>query len=155
MGLLEWLETTGIGTFVREGDSLWAFPMVITLHTFGLTILVGASSVVDLRLLGVARTSLPLHALRPLFGVMWTGFALNLVTGLLLLVADATTRGSSPFFFTKMAFVVLGVSTVVLIKRRVFDVPEGEAITSPKLLAVVSLVAWLVAITAGRLLAYL
>lgn len=157
MGFLEWLELTGIGTFVREGDSIWAFPMVITLHTFGLTVLVGTSAVVNLRLLGVGQGVIPLPALRPLFRVMWSGFGLNLVTGVLLLMADATTRGSSLFFLMKMVFVATATSTLVLIKRSVFDAPAGtpSAGPSPRLLAVVSLGAWTAAITAGRLLAYL
>jgi len=157
MGFLEWLEASGVGTFVREGDTIWAFPMVITLHTFGLSVLVGLSSVVNLRLLGVGRGVIPLPALRPLFRVMWVAFGLNLATGVLLLIADATTRGSSLFFLMKMVFVATATSTLVLIKRSVFDAPAGtgSAGPSPQLLAVVSLAAWTAAITAGRLLAYL
>lgn len=156
--MLDWLETTSIGTFVREGDSIWAFPMVITLHTFGLGVLVGTSAVVSLRLLGVGERVIPLRSLRPLFGVMWTGFGVNLVTGLLLFVADAVTRGSSLFFFTKMGFVAVAVAAVAAMKRSTFDTPEGavpEGGASPRMLALVSLVCWTAAITCGRLLAYI
>ena len=54
MGLLEAIEASGISTWVRESRSLFAYPMVLTLHTFGLAVIVGSSAVVDLRLLGFA-----------------------------------------------------------------------------------------------------
>ena len=61
-----------------------------------------------------------------------------------------------PVFYAKLLFVFLGVSSVVLIKRSVFDVPVDVAAAAPvKLLALLSLVAWTAAITTGRLLAYL
>lgn len=155
MELLTWLETTGIAIWVREGESIWAFPMVLTLHTFGLTLLVGTAVIVNLRLLGVAQP-LPLASLRPLFAVMWTGFWLNAVTGTLLFVADATERGSSTFFLAKLLFVALGVATMVLIKRSLFDAPANPAAARPpaKVLAIVSLVTWAAATMTGRLLAY-
>ena len=155
MALLEWLEATGVSVWVREGESIWAFPTILTLHTFGLGLLVGASAVVNLRLLGVDRP-LSLAPLRPLFTVMWGGFWLNAITGSLLFAADATARGASALFLTKMLFVALGIATMVLIKRSVVDAPPNMAPTgpSPRLLAVLSLVAWTTAITVGRLLAY-
>ena len=94
MALLTWLESTGLSTWVREGESIWAFPTILTLHTFGLGLLVGANTIVNLRLLGIGRR-VPLEPLRPLFSVMWGGFWLNAFTGSLLFAADATERGTS------------------------------------------------------------
>ena len=155
MAILGWLESSGISVWVREGESIWAFPTVLTLHTFGLGLLVGASVVVNLRLLGVAR-QLPLASLRPLFTVMWGGFWLNAVTGSLLFAADASRRGTSTFFLSKMLFVALGVVTMVLIKRAIFDArPDAPPARPPvRVLAAVSIAAWAAAITVGRLLAY-
>ena len=155
MAVFGWLEATGFSSWLRESDTIWAFPMVLTLHTFGLGLLVGSSAVIDLRLLGIAG-HMPLAPLRVFFRVLWAGFWLSLVTGLSLFAAYATTRGSSPVFYAKLVFVSLGVSTVVLIKRSVFDGPSGGPAAVPvKLLALLSLVSWTAAITAGRLLAYL
>lgn len=154
MALLTWLETSSLSIWVREGESIWAFPTILTLHTFGLGLLVGAAAVVNLRLLGIGRR-LPLAPFRQLFNVMWLGFWLNLVTGSLLFAADATARGTSAFFLMKLVFVAIGVATTVLIQRSAFaDRPEATAPASPKLLALVSLAAWTAAITTGRLLAY-
>lgn len=154
MAVLTWLEASSLSLWVREGESIWAFPTILTLHTFGLGLLVGAAAVVNLRLLGIGRR-LPLEPFGQLFNVMWLGFWLNLVTGSLLFAADATSRGTSTFFLMKLVFVAIGVTTTVLIRRSAFpDRPDTPAVASPKLLALVSLAAWAAAITTGRLLAY-
>ena len=155
MTALGWLEATSCATWLREADTIWAFPMVLTLHTFGLGLLVGSCAVIDLRLLGICG-HIPLAPLRVFFRVMWAGFWLSLVTGLSLFAAYATMRASSPVFYAKLLFVCLGVSTVVLLRRHVCDAPSNvPAVVPVKLLAVLSLAAWTAAITAGRLLAYL
>ena len=141
--MLESLEGSAFSVWLRESTSVWAYPTVLTLHTFGMGVLAGASMAFDLRLLGIARR-IPLNVLRLLFPLMWSGFWVNAVTGSMLFAANATTRGTSVLFLMKMSFVALGVVTVVLLKRN-----------PTKLLAVASLVLWLAAITAGRLLAYL
>ena len=56
--MLEWLEGTSVGLWMRESPSVWAFPTVLTLHTTGMAILVGASWLLDLRLLGISRNIL-------------------------------------------------------------------------------------------------
>lgn len=150
--LFTWLEMTSVATWVREGESLWAFPTVLTMHTFGLGLLVGCAAVVNLRLLGIGWRA-PLAAFRSLFPVMWMGFWLNAITGSLLFMAQASNRGASLFFGAKMLFVAVGVASTMLIKRRVFDAPPDAAVPA-RPLAMVSFVAWIAAITAGRLLAY-
>jgi hypothetical protein len=155
MAVLAWLEASSLSTWVREGETIWAFPTILTLHTFGMGLLVGCSIVISLRLLGIGRR-LSVTPLRSLFTVMWGGFWLNLITGSLLFAADATRRGTDPLFMTKLVFVAIGVSTVILIRRTVFDAPDpnAAAAASGKMLGIVALAAWTAAVTAGRLLAY-
>ena len=156
MAALTWLEATGLSRWVRESPSLWAFPTILTLHTFGLGLLVGASTVVNLRLLGIGRR-MPMAPLSALFNVMWIGLAINAITGSLLFAADATARGTSLLFLAKLVCVAFGIATIVLIKRTVFDDPAGDtaSVAAGRRLAVLSLLAWTAAITSGRLLAYL
>ena len=153
MDLFTWLEATSLATWVREGESLLAFPTVLTLHTFGLGLLVGTATVVNLRLLGIGWRA-PLGAFRSLFPLMWAGFWLNAITGTMLFMAQATNRGTSAFFMAKMVFVIIGVALTMLIKRRVFDAPPDAAVAG-RSLATLSFVSWIAAITTGRLLAYL
>lgn len=157
MELLAWIEATSLAAWVRESGSLWAYPLVITLHTLGLGILVGGSAAIDLRLLGVAG-SLPVAPLKRLFPVLWTGFAINATSGLLLFMAAATTKAVQGIFWVKLACIVLGVVNVRLQQTRAFGdagLLAGDITPLAKRLAVMSLVAWTGAIVAGRLMAYL
>ena len=153
--MFEALQNTGVSTWIREANSLMAFPGILTLHTMGLGVLVGAAVVLDLRLLGMGGR-VPLAPMRDLFRLMWIGFVINAVTGTLLFAADAVRRGTSLFFLTKLLLVACGVVTMVLIKRDVFGAnadPVKPSATA-KRLALASLLIWSAAITAGRLLAY-
>ena len=153
--MLLWLQETALSTWIREANTLWAFPGILTIHTMGLALLVGAAAVLDLRLLGIGGR-LPLGPMQDLFRLMWIGLALNAVTGTLLFAADATRRGTSVFFLVKLSFVAVGIVTMVLIRRNVYG-PKGDPVrptATARRLAVTSLVVWAAAITAGRLLAY-
>lgn len=147
------LENSSLSTWVREAPSIWGFAIIITLHTFGMGVLVGASSVLDLRILGISR-EIPLASMRTLFRVMWFGFWLNLVTGAILFAADASSRGTSVLFLIKMLLVAAGVATIVLLRRNLFGDGSPTVNGATKRLAVISLCAWFAAVTAGRLLAY-
>ena len=113
--------------------------------------LAGAAAMLDLRLLGIA-PRIPLASLRTLFPLMWGGFWLNLVSGSMLFASEATSKGSTPMFFFKLGLVAVGVATIVLIRREVYGKTEEPAGVSraARNLAIVSLVAWVGAITAGR-----
>jgi hypothetical protein len=90
--------------------------------------------------------------------VAWWGFWINAVTGTILLIADATTKLTNADFYVKMAFVFSGVVVLKVMRSKVFGAPELDKAPLPgnaKGLAWASLVCWIGAITAGRLLAYL
>lgn len=122
MEFLSWLENTEFCTWLRGSGSIWAYPLVLTLHTTGMGILVGFNWALDLRLLGVAR-QIPLLAMEKFFKVMWIGFWVNLITGILLLAADATTKMTSWVFGVKMLFIVLAMIVLVKMHKTVFVDP--------------------------------
>jgi hypothetical protein len=154
--LLESIEGTSLGLWLRESPSVWSFPTVLTLHTIGLAVLIGASWVLDLRLLGVGR-HVPLSAFRWVFPTIAVGLVVNLLTGVLLFIKNATTWGVAFPFFVKMALVVASVATLLPIRSLVLRGGDGTgAVTgNARVLAVISILAWTAAVTAGRLLAYL
>jgi hypothetical protein len=153
--MLASLDHSEFAGWLLGSNSIWAYPTVLTLHTFGMMVLVGAAAVIDLRLLGFGR-GIPIGSLRGLFRITWAAFILNAITGTMLFVADATKRATQPLFLVKLALIAAGVITIVIIKRRVFDVgTEPVAVNSTaRLLAITSLLVWSAAIMAGRLLAY-
>ena len=151
------IEQSGFSTWLRESGSIWAYPTVLTLHTIGLGVLVGGHWVISLRLLGQGR-DVPLATFEGLFKYMWGGFWINLITGILLLGADATTKATQTVFFIKMGFVIVGVVLVAMMRKTIY--PEGQPLadTVPaagRRLAWSSIAVWCAAIVAGRLMAYL
>ena len=154
MDFLASLEASGFGTWLRESGSIWAYPAVLTMHTLGMGVLVGASTVLDLRLLGCAPT-IPIDSLDKLFPIMWAGFWLNAITGVALFVADATTKGTTTVFMAKLGIIVLSVIVLFDIKRRVYG-REGSTVVTPwaRALAAASLALWFAAIATGRYMAY-
>jgi hypothetical protein len=157
MHFLLWLEQLRFSIWVRESDSIWAFPMFLFMHTLGMSMIAGVSAVVDIAIFGFW-PRIPLKPLERLYPVMWTGFWINAVTGTVLMVVDASTKLTNPVFYIKMCFVFAGVALLVLMRKRIFHAPElieGRLPHNAKLLAWASLICWLGAITAGRLLAYL
>ena len=157
MEVLQWLEETSLSIWIRESPSLWAFPMVLLLHTTGMALVVGISTGIDLRILGFA-PALSLSSLQKFLPILWVGFAVNAITGTLLVMQDARTKLTNPDFYVKLVFIVLALITLRLLKNRVFGnsridhVPLSRDV---KVLAVASMFFWLGAITAGRLLAYI
>ena len=156
MDFLQHLENTAFSTWVRESGSLWSFPGILLAHTYGMGILVGIIIAIDLRILGFT-PALPLAPMKKFLPIVWAAFWINALTGTILLVADATTKVANPDFGVKMGFIVLAVITQRKIQKHVFGDPQIDKAPSSaraKMLAVSSLVCWLGAITAGRLLAY-
>jgi hypothetical protein len=157
MDFLIGLEQSALGVWVRESASLWAYPTILFLHTAGLAMLVGVSTAVDLRILGFA-PSLPLAPMRRFFPLMWVGFWINTVSGLALLIADASTKVVNPVFLIKLGLVGLAVANIYAIDRQVFRGPLAQKTVMPpnvRTLAWASLILWVGAITTGRLMAYI
>ena len=153
---LQAIEDTGFSTWLRESESPFAFYFILLFHTFGLALLVGANVVVDLRLLGVAR-AIPLAPLQRLFRPMWAGFAINAVTGILLVIAYPTKSLTNLDFYIKLALIGIALWVMQRLNKRVFGdsaLSEEEMISRGARLAKWSLILWFGAITAGRLLAY-
>jgi hypothetical protein len=156
MDFLQWVEQLPLSTWIREGGALYGYSLILTLHTIGLSLLVGISFALDLRLLGLGKGT-QLTAYEKLFPVMWLGFIVNAISGLLLLMADATTKMRNPVFGVKMTLIVLAMWNVVAIRKSMRrNLLEGDQLPSNATsLAWISILLWVGATTAGRLMAYL
>jgi len=155
MEVFTWLEHSGFAVTIKENAALYEFPLV--LHAIGMAALVGFSSAVYLRILGVA-PGIPLGPMEKFFPVMYVGFWVNALSGLVLFSLYPVKALTNPGFFVKMGGVVLAVLCLRRIKQHVFDNPANLG-TKPlpvkdKMLAGIGILVWLVTITAGRLMAY-
>ena len=153
---MESLEQLSFIVWVRESGSLWGFATFLFMHTIGLATLAGVNASIDLRLLGFA-PKLPLAPLRKLFPLMWTALALTASSGVVLLLTDLA-KLRTPVFSIKLFLIALAVINLTLLYKRVFSDPQIDSKPLPanvRFLAITSLLLWVGATTAGRLMAYL
>ena len=146
-----WLESTALNKWLVESPSLFAFPGILAAHTVGLALLAGLNGALDLRLLGIA-PRIPPASFTRFLPVMWTGLWLNVVTGLLLLIAYPTKALTNPVFYLKLTLIAAALLILRATLRRIRESAQISGTT--RVLAVLSLVVWAATITAGRLLAY-
>jgi hypothetical protein len=149
---LAWLEQTGLGHLARH--SAWLFMIVNVLHVLGAALVVGGIAVFDLNVLldrkdaaATGRIAIPLAAL---------GVLIQVPTGVTLLAVEARALGVNPAFYAKMAFIALGLVNVAVFHAR-FGSAMGKLPLPPSArpFAMVSLAAWVLALIAGRMIAYL
>lgn len=156
--LLKLLQESALGDAVRSAEFL--YPVLEATHILGLALLVGPAFTFDLRLLGVGHRAVSVTAAaRNLLPVSHIGFAIAVITGIVLLSAQATVvagTGAAPW---KFGLLILACLNVLVfhhgIYRRVSE--WTDAATTPvaaRVGAGVSLIAWTGVIFAGRLLAY-
>ena len=157
MEFLESLQNSAFGVWVASAPTIWAYPTVLTLHAVGMAMAVGASAVLDLKLLGAA-PRVPLAELKRIFRPMWIGFAINTASGVALFVAAAADTGRKPIFYIKLSLILLALLAGDRIRRVIFGnqaAPDAPIPPQAKILAATSLALWTGAIVAGRLMAYI
>lgn len=153
--LFRWVEESSLSVWIRESTSILGYPAILSAHAIGMAVAVGLNLVLALRLLGVSPAT-PMGELRRYVGLIWSGFWLNAVSGLILLIAYPTKALTNPIFYLKLALIGVGMGAFMIMGRRLWQRPGGDAWAqrSGRALAITALVCWTAAIIAGRLLAY-
>src|SRR6202035_5803608 len=123
MSFLVYLEDLQFSHWVKEAQTVWAFPMILFVHTLGMSIVAGASAMLSLIVLGFW-PALPIKPFARLFPVLWVAFGINAVSGTMMLVADATTKLTSLDFYLKMGFVFAGLYVLIRMRRQIFEDPQ-------------------------------
>jgi hypothetical protein len=154
---LLWLESTALSQWIVSSTSMLAFPGILSVHAIGMAFAAGLGAAIDLRILGVA-PDVPLADMRRFLPILWIGFWMNAVSGVLLLIGYPTKALTNPVFYLKLGMIAVAMTLLVRIARQVFghDASQREAPPDARLrrLAWISLACWAGAIVAGRLLAY-
>jgi hypothetical protein len=140
----QWLEHTKWSVALHE--SLWAYPIIESVHVLFLCLFLGMAIALDLRLIGAAFRTVPvsemMDRLRP---YTLAGFAVMVVTGTLLFYGVPVRTYSNIFFRLKLLFLLLSGINVWY-----FHFGTSKARTA----GVVSLVLWAGVVVAGRMIAY-
>ena len=136
----------------------WAWPVAESVHFIGLSLLVGTIFLFDLRLIGLAKR-IPIAALHKLIPWGVAGYITNLVSGSLFLMTEPDQYVYNPAFHFKMLFMAVAGCNVAAFylttSRRTMGPGAGEdAPRAAKIMAVISLCAWIAVIICGRLLTF-
>jgi hypothetical protein len=139
-------------------DIFWLFPLCETLHFLGLIVLFGALTVIDFRVMGLARF-INMKAAMAFIPVAIIGFSVNLITGICFLAADAPTYLPNFAFQWKMALIVMAGLNALWFwfgeHKELVQLADGEdAPFRAKLIAAVSIALWVLVIIAGRMIPY-
>jgi len=156
---MAWLQGSSLGHAMRE-SGVWTYGIVNLVHILGIATLFGGILLLDLRLLGLWR-NVPLASItEPAAPIAAIGLCIAAASGVCLLTTKATEYVGNPFLYIKFPAIALGILNAVAIRflsgwnaRK--DRPLSA--TERRQLAVaggISLVCWLTAITAGRMIAY-
>lgn len=142
----------------HEAQTLWSIcegAHVLTLCLFAGTILL-----VDLRMLGLAFKKVPFSKLNEkVLPLTIVGFAMMIITGVLLFLSKPEDYYHNPWFRTKMAFLVIASLNIFWFHFVVQkDEAKWDAMEKPplkvRMSAIVSLSCWTIIICFGRFIPY-
>src|SRR5436190_12490485 len=156
--LLGAMERSSIGEAVRMTPHL--YPILMSVHVLGIALLVGPALAVDLRLLGIGRSILPVTVIaRYLLPLSHIGFAMVAITGVTMFTGIAVSVGSSTAAPWKFGLIVIAGLNIAIFQTGVYRTVEGWDLHAPtplgaKVAALVSAFTWTGVIFAGRFLAY-
>ena len=154
---VHWLEGTAASVALRE--SIWVYPLVESVHVLALTVFLGLTVVLDLRLLGVILKAAPVSLLiRRLMPWTIAGFVVMVASGALLFYAVPVRTYFNVFFRLKVAFlIVAGVNAAVfhaMARRTLGRWDQEPPPLRARLAGAVSLVLWAAIVVCGRMIAY-
>lgn len=143
-----------VAPFMRTA---WGWPIMESLHFVGLSLLVGAIGVFDLRLLGVGRR-IPIAAVRRLVPWGLGGFAVSILTGMTFLLTEPNQYIYNPSFLWKMVFIAVAGLNAAIFALTPYgrQLPDNGGATprTARMIAVISLCLWTATILSGRLITF-
>ena len=147
--LFQWMEGTAVGDAIGSSNVLSAALQIV--HLLGMALLVGAIMSIDLRLLSrdMRRQSL-VRIAEQLAPLTWVGLAVMLLTGSLLLTAQALRFYHNRLFWLKLALLSLAVVFHFTIHVKVTSEFTSVTPTGAKLVAWLSLTLWIGTALAGK-----
>jgi hypothetical protein len=158
LGWCHWLEQQSWAMTISGSPVL--FPALEAVHLMGIVLLVGSTTILDLRLLGVALKKIPVWVVTSkTLPWAWTGFSVMLVTGFFLFSSEAVKVYDNGPFRVKIVMIVLaGINASVFhltANRRAPEWENRRVMPIGALIAGFSSIAlWFGIVIAGRFIAF-
>ncbi|HEY5666171.1 MAG TPA: DUF6644 family protein [Gammaproteobacteria bacterium] len=156
--ILDWMETTWINDLAL--GPAWSWPIMETLHFTGMCLLFGPIIIMDLRLIGFDRLALPSAAVHKLSPLTITGFAINLITGIIFIFGNPYRYAMNISFAIKAILILLAGANAIYFWIKAMPILENageheDVPTSIKVVGASSLLLWTGVLATGRLIPYL
>ena len=158
LSILQWMQDTQSSTAIRE--SQYMFPIIEGIHLLGLAFMMGSVMMLDLRLVGVLwQKDTATKVKQQFLPITIVGFAVIVVTGLLLFWSEPLRCWDSRYFRIKLIALALAGGNALIFHSTVDrHMAEWDMAPTPPARArwagIVSLVLWTGVIFAGRYTAY-
>lgn len=154
--IINWLESSGIHNWIISHN--WIVIILEIIHFFGLSLLLGALLIIDLRMLGRFK-KISFSAAHSLLPVVFIGFGLNLLSGILFIFYDPARYLVNIGFQIKMLLVALAGLNALLYYWKIDPQIESwsNEISTPyfaKLVGAGSLLLWYGVLVCGRFIPY-
>jgi len=155
--LFEWVDAFPSSIAMRE--SIFAFPVLLTVHLVSLVMFAGLVMMMDLRLLGAAYRGTPFSEVQArLFPWQMVGMVVTSIAGLLLFYSQPMRYFGKLLYWIKMGLIVLaGVNAMLFHFTTYRSITKWDTTSPPlgaKVAGVLSLAMWACIVAFGRLTAY-
>jgi hypothetical protein len=152
---LQWCYYSKDYAFVR--DSKYAIPLLQSLHLAWLTLLLGATVILNMRLLGFGFRRLPLPLLaEQLWPWSKAGLILTICTGIMVFLPDPTRYAQSGPFRLKMCLLLLALAfQFTIFRKTIRRDPDSRPPIRNAVVAAISLLLWFGTGWAGRAIAFI
>ena len=154
---LKSLEDSGLATAIRN-SSYW-FPCLEAVHVMALSLVLGTITVVDLRMLGLTSKGRSAERVSvELLKWTWAGFALAVLTGVVMFTTNARVYAHNTAFQIKLVLLALaGLNMLTFHFTAARSMRRWDRQAAPavgKVAATLSLVLWIAVVFAGRVIGF-
>ncbi|GEM_PF-468603 len=155
--VLALIEKSTLAQFAKS--SSWMYPASNVGHILGLMVFFASVCIMDLRLLGVFAETPAASLIASVRSFAVAAFIVIALTGGFMFITEPASLGFNQTFLTKMALILAALLNALVLEavfRRQIRAAGRGAILGPavRISATLSIVFWICAAIAGRLIAY-
>src|SRR5713226_3199506 len=107
LDVAQWLAGTSVSRGVQQ--VLWLIPLLQAIHILAIAMVLSSVAMVELRILGLARSQTMAQTARRFVPWIWWGLVVLAATGIVLIVGEPKRALPNPAFQLKMLLLALAV----------------------------------------------
>jgi hypothetical protein len=153
----DWLAGTAMSLTIQQ--ALWLIPLLQTIHILAIAMVISSVAMVDLRILGIARSQTMAQTAHRFVPWLWSGLVLLALTGAILIIGEPKRSLPNPAFQIKMLLLALAIVVTLAfqasLRRNSSIWDDASRRTATSVLALSAFALWCAIAVAGRWIAYI